>query len=529
MTDPTPRSDREFGPEDLTGRTDSLESLHLEVELGDEPDALKVLESLLGEVVDAGGGSSGLLTTNSQGQSRTSSYGFTGAEVGALQPLMEEAVRELTSQGNCSTEMVVRLRQESGAASAVAIPVRAGGQTIGLFCLLRGSEDDPLLEDAAGVYHLIADRVEVTIQNARLLKRLLTERRWLEAVVQHSSDGVVILDRDGLVVGYNLTMAGLSGWKIGEAVGKPSHEVFPLRIEVRPDDSTSLVRLGRRYFGEQTEPVEAQLVTRPGETLDVEVRGAPLFDEENRPLGWVMMLRDISRRKEMERLQKVFLSAVSHELHTPIAIIKGFAGLMSDPEVSFPEQTIRDKAAIIVEESVRLEKMVGQMLEATRIQAGGLKLNYSLEDLPLLVARGVEKIGPVLQAAGCTVRMELKPERFLAEVDGGRLQQVVINLLENASKYSPRGRIDVTGEFDERTLTLSVGDDGPGVPPEERDRLFEPFVRGRPPAGVSGSGLGLFIAKAMVEAHGGTLSLLESPTGGALFRIVLPNRKAQES
>lgn len=507
---------------------DAVETLKLEVDLGNEPEALRVLEGLLGDVVRAGGGDSGLLITSDRGQTRTHLYGVDPAAEQALKPLMEAAVTELTERGNPTSETERKLRQTAGAASSLAVPVRSGGRSIGFFYLLRGSEDDKLLDDAAGIYHLTADKVEVTIQNAALLKRLLTERRWLEAVVQHSSDGVVILDRDGSVVGYNLTMSKLSGWEIGEAVGRASQEAFPLKIEVRPDDSTSLMRLGRRYFGERTEPVEAQLVARSGQVLDVEVTGAPLFDEESQPLGWVMMLRDISRRKEMERLQKVFLSAVSHELHTPIAIIKGFAGLMCDPDLRLPEATVREKAAIIVEESVRLEKMVGQMLEATRIQAGGLKPQLTVEDVAKLVARAVEKVSPLLSAARCKVKVDLQPDHFLAKVDGARVQQVVINLMENASKYSGQGTIEVTGRFDDRELVISVGDDGPGVPQDDRARLFEPFVRGKGPAGVSGSGLGLYIAKAIVEAHGGNLTLGGSPSGGALFTITLPTRKSDE-
>lgn len=507
---------------------EGVETLKLEVDLGNEPEALRVLEGLLGDVVRAGGGDSGLLITSDRGQTRTHLYGVDPAAEQALRPLMEAAVQELTERGNPTSETELKLRQTAGAASSLAVPVRSGGRSIGFFYLLRGNEDDKLLDDAAGIYHLMADKVEVTIQNAQLLKRLLTERRWLEAVVQHSSDGVVILDRDGSVVGYNLTMSKLSGWEIGEAVGHPSQEAFPLRFEVRPDDTTSLVRLGRRYFGERTDPVEAQLVARSGQLLDVEVTGAPLFDEESRALGWVMMLRDISRRKEMERLQKVFLSAVSHELHTPIAIIKGFAGLMSDPEMKLSESTIREKAAIIVEESVRLEKMVGQMLEATRIQAGGLKPQLTVEDVAKLVSRGVEKVSPLLSAARCKVKVDLRPDHFLARVDGARVQQVVINLMENASKYSGQGTIEVTGRFSDQELVISVGDDGPGVPEQDRERLFEPFVRGKGPAGVSGSGLGLYIAKAIVEAHGGNLTLGASPQGGALFTIVLPTRKSDE-
>ena len=489
---------------------------------------MRVLESLLGDVVKAGGGGAGVLMTTEGGRPKASTYGFDIDEEQVLKPLMEEAVRELTEAGDYSSEMVMKLRQQSGASSALGIPVRVGGRSIGMFCLLHNEDDDKLLDDASGIYHLVADKVEVTIQNARLLKRLLTERRWLEAVVQHSSDGVVILDRDGQVVGYNVTMSELSGWVIGEAVGRPSHEVFPLRLESRPEVSTSLVRVGRRYFGERTEPMEAQLATRRGQVLDVEVSGAPLFDEDSKPLGWVMMLRDISRRKEMERLQKVFLSAVSHELHTPIAIIKGFAGLMADPDMELPRNTIREKATIIIEESERLEKMVKQMLEATRIQAGGLKPTLSTEDVSQLIYRAVEKIQPVARAADCRVTADVEPEKFLALVDGGRLQQVVINLLENATKYSKGGHIEVAGRFTDRYLTITVGDDGPGVPKEEREKLFEPFVRGKSSAHAGGSGLGLYIAKAIVEAHAGMLTLEESKAGGALFKIQLPTRKKED-
>jgi PAS domain S-box-containing protein len=517
-----------FGKKKTKPETPEVGSLEVDVDIGDGPEAMRVLESLLGDVVEAGGGGAGVLVTSQDGKPKASTYGFGFDEEQVLKPLMEEAVKELTEAGDFSSEMVMKVRQQSGASSALGIPVRVGGRSIGMFCLLHDKDDDKLLNDASGIYHLVADRVEVTIQNARLLKRLLTERRWLEAVVQHSSDGVVILDRDGQVVGYNLTMSELSGWKIGEAVGRQSHEAFPLRLEARPEVSTSLVRVGQRYFGERTEPMEAQLATRRGQVLDVEVSGAPLFDEENKPLGWVMMLRDISRRKEVERLQKVFLSAVSHELHTPIAIIKGFAGLMADPDVELARETIQEKATIIIEESERLEKMVKQMLEATRIQAGGLKPTLATENVSKLVRRGVEKIQPVAQAAGCKVTADVDPEGFLALVDGSRLQQVVINLLENATKYSKGGNIEVRGRFNDRHLTITVEDDGPGVPQEERESLFEPFVRGKSSAHAGGSGLGLYIAKAIVEAHGGMLTLGESEAGGALFRIQLPTRKKED-
>ncbi|MGE0489643.1 MAG: ATP-binding protein [Vulcanimicrobiota bacterium] len=497
------------------------ETLRISLDLGDEPGSVRSLERILSEVVRAAGGEGGLLMTLDEGNARTSSFGVDEAKTATIAPLIEQAVHELTEHGNDSPDLVLRLDrdvQDAAGGMALTVPVRSGGRSIGFFCLLN-SQETPRM--SPGLYHLFVDKVDITIQNARLLQRLLAERRWLEAVVQHSSDGVVILDRQGLVVGYNLTMSKLTGWTIGEAAGRPSHEVFPVKLESQPRDQTSLERLGRRHFSQRTEPVEAILYDRRGEPMDIELSGAPLFDENNQALGWVMTVRDISRRKEVERLQKLFLSAVSHELHTPIAIIKGFAGLISDPEVNLSAETIREKAGIILEESVRLEKMVGQMLEATRIQAGGIQLQYESEDLASLVRRVAQKLAPVLKAANCELELVMPHDSILVRVDSGRIQQVLTNLIENATKYGGGTPIEVKVEWDSRKVTIRVTDSGPGIAQGERERLFEAFERGIGQT-VRGAGLGLYISKSIVDAHGGTIGVEEGERGGASFYFTVP-------
>lgn len=499
---------------------ESPETLSLSLELGDEPGSMEALERILNEVVRAAGGHAGVLTTMDQGQARTSRYGQDTDKARVIEPLIEQAVAELTEMGETSTDLSLRLEQEAGEGIALTFPVRHGERSVGLFCVLTGEQQGEFLRDSPGLVHLMVDKLELTIANARLLHRLLSERRWLEAVIQHSSDGVVILDREGLVVGYNITMAGLTGWAIGEAAGKPCHEAFPLRIENRPKESTSLVRLGQRHFVDHTDTVEAVLLDRHGEALDVEVSGAPLFDERARPLGWVMSVRDISKRKEMERLQKVFLSAVSHELHTPIAIIKGFAGLIADPDVSLDMGVIREKAGIIVEESIRLERMVRQMLDATRIQAGGIKLAREPENIGGLVRRVVEKMRPVVAEAGCEIELEMGDEPPLAMIDSGKMQQVLTNLLENAAKYGGK-QVKIRLSWDARKARLEVSDSGPGIPEAARDRIFEPFERGDGKL-PRGAGLGLFISKSIIDAHGGTIKVEEGERGGARFLISIP-------
>ena len=502
---------------------DGPESLKFSIELGDEASSVAALQRILEEVVRAAGGEAGVLTTMDAGHAKTSRYGLDDAKARAVEPMLEQAVRELTELGATPTDLTLKIEQETGSGTALTFPVRAGDKSVGLFCVLSGDEEANFLSNTPGLYHLMVDKVEISIENARLLHRLLTERRWLEAVIQHSSDGVVIVDKEGLVVGYNLTMAKMSGWGIGEAAGRPSYEAFPLKLESQPTDSTSLVKLGRRHFASTTELVEAVLLDRHGDHVDVEVSGAPLFDETGQPLGWVMTVRDITRRKEMERLQKVFLSAVSHELHTPIAIIKGFAGLIADPEVTLKPEVIQEKASIIVEESIRLEKMVGQMLEATRIQAAGTKLNLEPEHLGNFIQRVVEKMAPVLDEAECQVQLSIDPEAPVLLLDSGKMQQVVTNLLENACKYAGPGTIELDVSWRGSEVCIQVTDSGPGIPESEHERIFQPFQRGKGKL-PRGTGLGLFISKSIVEAHDGTIKIDKGENGGARFNVRFPLR-----
>ncbi len=493
--------------------------LHLTFDLGDAPGSHETVERILQEVVKAAGGQGGLMMTVNQ----SSSYGLDQEKTACLQPLIEAAVEELTELGQDSPELVMRLDQDvqnAAGKGALTVPVRSGGRPVGFFCLVNQDESEPL-RMSPGLYHLFVDKLEVSIQSARLLHRLLTERRWLEAVIQHSSDGVVILGKEGRVVGYNLTMAKLTGYLIGEVVGRPCHEVFPVQLELEPSTTTSLVRMGRRHFLNRTEPVEAQLFDRHHQPIDIELTGAPLFDEHNRPLGWVMTVRDITQRKEVERLQKVFLSAVSHELHTPIAIIKGFAGLIADPEIELPPKTVREKAGIILEESVRLEKMVGQMLEATRVQAGGLQLSYESEELGGLVSRVVQKLKPVAEAVGSQIVVDKPDQPLVVRIDSGRMQQVLINLIENATKYGGGGPILVEVTWNSQTVTIAVTDSGPGIEESQRQRLFEAFERGTGQT-IRGAGLGLYITKSIVDAHGGTIKVEEGAQGGARFSFTFP-------
>jgi PAS domain S-box-containing protein len=486
------------------------------------------LSRLLTQLVEAAGGQAGVMTTRIGEECHllTSLYGIDSEESSHLVKMMEEMVEQSEA---VSPDALAALEKEArckGSGKPLAVPVRSGGKSVGVICLWHPGEAPPLLQESPGLVHLNLDKLELGLQGARLLERLLHERKWLEAVVQHSSDGVVIHDPKGRVMGYNLAAAKLSGWKLGEAVGELSHESFPLVLLEHTShvfDAQNLAVPGSVPWLASTDPVEARLLTRAGQSVEVEVVGAPLFDRQGQSLGWVMTMRDITRRKEMDRLQKLFLSAVSHELQTPIAIIRGYAGLMADPEVSTKPEQVQKQAQVIVEEAQRLEGMVTQMLYATRLQAGGVKLQREPVELGPWLKKIIDKLKPVIHK----LSFQDAKETLVSPIDAEKLQQVVTNLVENARKYGGPGPIKVVLRAEAGKIRVDVLDCGPGIPTDERERIFTPFERGGDPLKqrVRGAGLGLYICKAIVEAHGGKVGVEANPEGGAIFYFSLSRER----
>ncbi|HXE71701.1 MAG TPA: ATP-binding protein [Candidatus Nitrosotenuis sp.] len=496
-------------------------ALDLDRALSDE-----MLEPILAQLVDASGGKAGLLTTwDDQRRPHTSVYGLHSQTARALSELLEKALPQ--TGGSEAVARVAQdalnqtLRSELGPLHVVAVPVRVQGRSQGFFCVLHPEGAPRFLQESPGLYNLRIDRVELVVPNARLLQWLLQEHRWLDAVIRHSTDGVVIFDREGRVVGFNRAMEALSGWALEEAVGRPGHEIFPLKLGDGSGRSLALHQPGGTPVPEVATPQEGILYARDGSPLDVEVSGVAVRDEAGRPLGWVMTVRDIRRRKETERLGKIFLSAVSHELQTPIAIIKGFSGLLGDPEVTLSPEQAREKARVIHAESQRLERMVRQMLYATSIQAGGIPLSREAVSVPDLLERVARKMEPLARQAGGGLSVTVAPGLPPLWADEDKIEQVLTNLVENALKYAPGSQVLLEASGGPAEVTLSVSDQGRGVAPGERERIFGLFQRGEKP-GARGTGLGLFICKAIVEAHGGRIGVDTPAGGGARFYFTVP-------
>jgi two-component system sensor histidine kinase KdpD len=226
-------------------------------------------------------------------------------------------------------------------------------------------------------------------------------------------------------------------------------------------------------------------------------------------------------RAKTEEMRSSLLSAVSHDLRTPLAAITGAASTLRDGSTRVTDEQRVELLTAISEEAERLERLVANLLEMTQVESGTLRVRREWVPMEELVGSALTRLENAL--AGRAVRVTLTPDLPLVLVDPVLFQQVLVNLLENAVKYTPAGSdIEIEGRERDGAITIEVRDHGPGIAPGDEGRVFEKFYRGAH-AGAAGAGLGLAICRGIVEAHGGSIGVENRAGGGAVFRVTLPS------
>lgn len=240
------------------------------------------------------------------------------------------------------------------------------------------------------------------------------------------------------------------------------------------------------------------------------------------------LMRELSRiqaQREVDKIKAEFISAVSHELRTPLGFIKGYATTLLRDDITVEPTTRREFLQIIEEESDKLQRMIDELLDASRLQAGKLEISRRAVPLSEIIESALRKVSPGIEERGYVVTVRPTPEEAVVFADPMRIEQVLYNLLDNAAQYSdPGSRIEIASVLQGQVSVVSVKDEGDGIPPEELKNIFEPFYRGANTKRRAnrGTGIGLSISLGIIEAHGGRLWAESTPGIGSTFLFTVP-------
>ncbi len=445
-------------------------------------------------------------------------------------PDIEEGQRE---------ELMRRLRlvaQEADLAltQVIRLPMRVGRTVIGLIFVFQAG-NYYFVPDASNLLSSFADQAAIAVKNASLYQQIKKEKQRLDAILEHSADGVMILDPTLRITVFNEALSAMTGWPSERAIGRTHDEVINwLSLKTGTDlndaisNSWPLPGASHLYVEGEAQCYRMNCI-KGREAVSLGITYAPLLDDNGQLTDIIADVRDLTRYREEEELQRTFISVVSHELKTPVSIIKGYAGTLRRQDAEWSKDILDESLVVIEEEADNLNDLIDSLLEVSRLQAGTFRLEMSDDVLLANIATDVaRKLGRQTDKHQISVYFAQNFPTIIG--DERRLTQVFNNLVNNAIKYSPDGgKIIIRGEVHPRYITVSVQDDGIGIPTHEQGRIFQKFARldNALSRKTEGTGLGLFLSKAIIEAHNGRIwfqnnNELEPDAPGTTFTFSLP-------
>lgn len=436
-----------------------------------------------------------------------------------IQPLDDPTRSELPEV----TRLIREMTEMSGSSfrTYVGLPLIAYQRLIGVIYIFRSYPGVFSRNDRA-LLQAFADQAAIAVNNAQLYTQVSQEKQRMDALLDSVADGILILRPDQVIDRCNPAFARMIGLRIGDIVGEQHAEIIQWRSKRHGMSLEQAEAGGWPLTAEATLYVEGDL-DRPDNTpLPVGITYAPLISDDQKLLYTIATVRDISHFREAEALKSTFVSVVSHELKTPVALIKGYVATLRREDVQWDREVVQDSLQVIEEEADRLAELIENLLDASRLEAGGLKLNRTDVHLPGMAKRMVERFQT--QTTDHQIRVNFPDDFPTILVDEDRMMQVFSNLISNAIKYSPQGgEVEVSGRVLPDQVVVCVRDEGTGIPKGDAPHIFDRFYRAYEASRTTkGAGLGLYLTRAIVEVHNGRIWVDTNYTDGAKICFSLP-------
>jgi two-component system CheB/CheR fusion protein len=379
--------------------------------------------------------------------------------------------------------------------------------------------------------------VVLTLIDISALKRSEAHVRRLSSIVETSMDAITSEDLDGKIVSWNRSAEQMYGFAAEEVKGRELSFLMPAEQRSEWSDIMRQVQKGRSCA-----PCETVRVRKDGSHVNVQIAVSPLHDEHDKIIGVSSIARDITQRKRDEaeirrslKMRDQFMAMLSHELRNPLAALLHASTVLKEHHGK-PE-TGPQALAIVERQCKHMARLLDDVLDVSRMRQVGVELRRQRVDLRATIEAAVERVRPLSESRHISIEVELPAEEVVLFGDPDRLEQVEVNLLTNAIKYSPENtRVSVSLQNKEGRGILRVKDEGSGIARDMLERIFEPFVRAveddsrvhQPQMG--GMGLGLAVVRSFVRAHGGDVRALSDGAGkGCEFVVSLPLTAASEN
>jgi PAS domain S-box-containing protein len=375
-----------------------------------------------------------------------------------------------------------------------------------------------VVERGLEVRRLTLETRSLAEERDRRLLEIAAEKSRLRTIIDCLTDGVLVINRERQLVLYNPAILTLLSLKEAPRLGQPFEQYLA------DPEMVTLLAQSLSFPDSQYSQVAREFLLGPeGKTVAM-ANVAAVRDESGQLLGAVLVLRDITQLKELDRMKAQFIAMVAHELRAPLAAIKGYLDLILGDTVRDPAQ-IRHMLQRCNERGEALLALIQDLLEVSRLEAA--RTSRRIESLPLtdILQTALELVSPQAQTRKISISCELPAELPLLQADREEMIRLFTNLLTNAIKYNrPEGKVWVQAKVEGPYVRIDISDTGVGIPKEALPKLFREFFRLRTPETkhVTGTGLGLSIVKKIVDAHGGRVEVISELGKGSTFTTYLP-------
>ncbi|MBN2455119.1 MAG: PAS domain S-box protein [Sedimentisphaerales bacterium] len=359
-------------------------------------------------------------------------------------------------------------------------------------------------------------------------EQLAAEKELLAVTLSSMADALIAADVDKKIILFNKVAESMTGFQFEQIKGKSINEVFRFIDEQTKEPienpADKVLNSGKIKAGSGHEAI----VTRNGSEHSVAATATPIRNIGGAMIGIVMVLRDVSNEREIDRMKSDFVSSVSHELRTPLTSIRAYAStILRDPNMA--EQTRRQFVTVIDKESERLGRLIEDVLEISRIESGLINISKQLLDVSSIIEQVVSTLRPLAEKKNVQMKLELDSAGVELVGDESKIRSAISNLVDNAIKFTkPGGRVSVSLRQLSEELVIAISDTGMGIPKDALQRIFRRFFRvhheGKQ---IPGTGLGLAIVKEVITLHSGRIEVQSKLEEGTTFRIFLPIQKTQ--